>query len=94
MVDMDHYPDERRQQAERIMAVQSAALAAQNILLAAHTEGLGACWVCAPLFCPEVVRTALALPADWDALGLITLGYPAEDCTKDRLPIETKTLWY
>jgi len=39
-------------QAERIMATQSVALAVQNLLLAAHDRGLGACWMCAPLFCP------------------------------------------
>ncbi len=61
-----------------MMAVQSVALAAQNMLLMAHAEGLGACWMCAPLFCPDVVRAALALPADWEAQALLTLGYPAE----------------
>jgi coenzyme F420-0:L-glutamate ligase/coenzyme F420-1:gamma-L-glutamate ligase len=94
MADMDHYPDDHRQSAERVMAVQSTALAAQNILLMAHAEGLGACWMCAPLFCPEVVRAALALPADWEAQALLTLGYPAEERTKDREPLETKIVWY
>ena len=36
MADMDRYPDERRSSAERLMAAQSTALAAQNLLLAAH----------------------------------------------------------
>jgi coenzyme F420-0:L-glutamate ligase/coenzyme F420-1:gamma-L-glutamate ligase len=94
MVDMDHYPDEGRQHAEWIMAVQSVALAAQNLLLMAHAEGLGACWMCAPMFCPDVVRAELELPADWDAQALITVGYPAEERTRDREPIESKTLWF
>jgi len=94
MIDMDQYPDLGRQQAERIMAAQSVALAAQNILLAAHAEGLGACWLCAPLFCQAVVREELALPSDWEAQALFTLGYPAEQRVSDRNPIETKTLWY
>lgn len=94
MADMDQYPDDRRQAAERTMAVQSVALAAQNILLMAHAEGLGACWMCAPLFCPEIVRAVLNLPEDWEAQALITVGYPAEDRTRDREPIETKTLWF
>lgn len=79
VAEMDAYPDEKRRAAERLMAVQSVAMAAQNILLAAHAEGLGACWMCAPLFCPDVVRTALALPADWEPQALITLGYPANE---------------
>lgn len=94
MADMDRYPDTRRQQAEWVMAVQSAALAAQNLLLMAHAEGLGACWMCAPLFCPEVVRAALSLPEDWEAQALLTVGYPAERRTKDRESLETRTLWY
>ncbi len=94
MVDMDHYPDTARQTAERTMAVQGVALSAQNLLLMAHAEGLGACWMCAPLFCQDVVRDVLDLPVDWDAQGLITLGYPAEQPTKSREPIETKTIWY
>lgn len=79
MAEMDVYPDTRRRKAEYLMAVQSTALAAQNLLLAAHAEGLGACWLCAPLFCPDVVRAALDLPADWEPQALITLGYPANE---------------
>ncbi len=77
MADMDTYPDARRQQAEHHMAVQSVAAATHALLLAAHSAGLGAAWMCAPLFCPPVVRAALHLPADWEPQALITLGYPA-----------------
>ncbi len=93
MVDMDRYPDEKRAKAEYLMAVQSTALAAQNLLLAAHEHGLGACWMCAPLFCPDVVLRALDLPADWQPQALITLGYPAEAKEKTRFPLETRVLW-
>jgi coenzyme F420-0:L-glutamate ligase / coenzyme F420-1:gamma-L-glutamate ligase len=76
MADMDHYRD-GRQGAEHTMAVQSTAMATQNLLLAAHAEGLGACWMCAPLFCPEVVTGALALPAGWEPQAIVTLGKAA-----------------
>ncbi|HKX11097.1 MAG TPA: nitroreductase family protein [Stellaceae bacterium] len=76
MADMDRYRD-GRQGAERTMAVQSTAMATQNLLLAAHAEGLGACWMCAPLFCPEVVTEALALPAGWEPQAIVTLGKAA-----------------
>jgi coenzyme F420-0:L-glutamate ligase/coenzyme F420-1:gamma-L-glutamate ligase len=78
MIDMDRYPDVHRQQCERTMAIQGTAMAAQNFLLAAHAAGLGACWMCAPLFCPETVAAALKLPADWEPQGLVALGYPAD----------------
>jgi len=77
LADMDRYPDPARAAAEHLMAVQSTAMAVQNLLLAATAEGLGACWMCAPLFCPEVVRGALDLPADWQPQALVTLGRPA-----------------
>ncbi len=93
MVDMDRYLDERRGEAEYSMAVQSVAMAVQNLLLAAHAEGLGACWMCAPLFCPEVVRAALDLPTDWQPQALITLGYPAVEREATRQPLETRVLW-
>lgn len=93
MQDMDVYADAARQHNEYLMAVQSVAMAGQNLLLAAHAHGLGACWVCAPLFCPQVVRDALALPQDWQAQGLITLGYPAQTREKTREPLETRVLW-
>ena len=78
MTDMDRYTDDRRNAAERAMAVQGTAMAAQNLLLAAHTEGLGACWMCAPLFCPDTVAAALTLPPDWQPQAIITLGLPAD----------------
>ena len=77
MSDMDRYRDGTRQSAEHTMAVQSTAMATQNLLLAAHAEGLGACWMCAPLFCPEVVAEALALPKGWEPQAIVTLGEPA-----------------
>jgi coenzyme F420-0:L-glutamate ligase / coenzyme F420-1:gamma-L-glutamate ligase len=77
LADMDRYPDEDRARAEWLMAVQSTAMAGQNVLLAAAAEGLGACWMCAPLFCEPEVKRALSLPADWEIQGLVTLGYAA-----------------
>jgi F420 biosynthesis protein FbiB-like protein len=77
MTDMDKWPDARRANAERTMAIQSVAAAVQNLLLAVHALGLAACWMCAPLFAPEAARGALDLPNDWETQALITLGYPA-----------------
>jgi F420 biosynthesis protein FbiB-like protein len=91
--DMDTYTDAARAENERVMAVQSTAMAGQNMLLAAHSLGLGACWMCAPLFCPDVVVDALNLPDAWQPQGIITMGYPAQERSKTREPIETRVLW-
>jgi F420 biosynthesis protein FbiB-like protein len=77
MEGMDAYPDRARRAAEETMAVQSAAAAIQNLLLAAAANGLGACWCCAPLFCPGVVRQALRLPRTFVPQALLTIGYPS-----------------
>lgn len=75
----DDYPDAARQQAEFLMGVQSVALAGGQLLLAAHAEGLGGVWVCAPLFAQDTIRRVLDLPQTWDPQAFILLGYPAED---------------
>lgn len=91
--DMDQYPDERRQAAERVMAIQSTAMAMQNILLAAHAEGMGACVMCAPLFCGPAVVAALQLPDGWEPQSLVTLGPPANGGKeRTRLPLQ-KIVW-
>ena len=90
LADMDDYPDARRRGHGMTMAVQSAAMAGQNLLLAAHALGLAACWLCAPLFCPDVVAATLSLPVDWQPQGLITVGYPADTTPKTRAPLETR----
>lgn len=73
---MDAYPDERRQQAERTMAVQSVAAAGLQLLLAAHAEGLGGVWACWPLFAQQTIQRTLALPDSWEPHGMYFLGYP------------------
>ena len=78
MDEMHKYPDKKRREAEYIMAVQSVAAAIQNLLLAAYFEGLGACWYCAPLFCPETVKKVLGVPKNFEPQALITVGYPSE----------------
>jgi coenzyme F420-0:L-glutamate ligase/coenzyme F420-1:gamma-L-glutamate ligase len=77
MEDMDRYPDPARSKAEHLMAVQGVAMAVNNILLAAQARGLGACWMCAPLFCSEAVAEAVGAPPHWQAQALLTIGYPA-----------------
>lgn len=86
---MDRYPDENRQRVERQMAVQSVALAGGTLLLAAHAEGLGGVWMCAPAFVPEIVQQALFLPESWEPQALLLLGYPdAPPKERSRRPLE------
>ncbi len=88
--DLDRYPDEKRQADETIMAIQSLGAAIQNMLLMAYDLGLDAGWMCAPLFCPEVVCEALELDRRLIPHALITVGYAAADpLRRERLPLST-----
>ncbi len=61
------------------MAVQSLGAAIQNMLLTAYHTGLDMGWMCAPLFCGDVVQRTLELPAAWLPHALLPLGYAAAD---------------
>jgi len=79
LADLDKYPDADRDAAETTMAVQSLGCAVQNMLLMAYGLGLDGGWMCAPLFCPDVVAGALGLATGLTPHALITLGYAAAD---------------
>jgi F420 biosynthesis protein FbiB-like protein len=88
--DLDHYPDAQRQADETTMAIQSLGAAVQNMLLMAYDLGLDAGWMCAPLFCPEVVCEALDLDKRLIPHALITVGYAAADPKRrERLPLQS-----
>lgn len=88
--DLDQYPDAGRQAAEETMAIQSLGAAIQNLLLAASDRGLDTGWMCAPLFCPEIVRDALGLAAPLVPHAIIQLGWAAQDPQRrGRLAVET-----
>ena len=76
MREMDAYPDEKRRQAERTMAVQSVAAAGLQLLLGAHAEGLGAVWACWPLFAGATIQKTLNLTTMWEPQAMFFLGYP------------------
>jgi coenzyme F420-0:L-glutamate ligase/coenzyme F420-1:gamma-L-glutamate ligase len=88
--DLDHYPDEQRQANETIMAIQSIGAAIQNMLLMAYDLGLDSGWMCAPLFCPEIVCGVLDLDTCLIPQALITVGYAAADPQRrERLPLNS-----
>jgi coenzyme F420-0:L-glutamate ligase / coenzyme F420-1:gamma-L-glutamate ligase len=56
----------------------STAMAVQNLLLAAHVMGLGACVMTAPLLAGSVWQSLPDLPMGFEPTCLIAVGYPAE----------------
>jgi len=59
-----------------LYCIQDTAAATQNLLLAAHALGLGACWVGA--FRENQASEALNLPSHVRPVAIIPIGHPAE----------------
>jgi hypothetical protein len=64
--------------------LQDSALAAQNLALVAHANGLGTCWVGS--FDEEKAREVLEIPDSLRPVAIVPCGYPAnnEEPTPDR----------
>jgi nitroreductase len=64
-----------------------AAIAMQNLVLAAWAEGLGTCWIGA--FDEQEVKKTLGIPPEIRVVAMTPLGYPAEkkEPVTDRKPL-------
>ena len=60
----------------RLYTIQGAAASIENMLLTAHSLGLGSCWIGA--FDEEEIRRLCNLPEHVNVQGIITIGYADE----------------
>jgi coenzyme F420-0:L-glutamate ligase/coenzyme F420-1:gamma-L-glutamate ligase len=73
------YPDAARTDAEHTMFTVAVGAAVQGLLVALAVRGLGSCWIGSTIFAADLVREELELPAEWEPLGAIAIGYAEED---------------
>ena len=67
--------DNQSDNKEYLDYVQSAAAAIQNMIVYAHSLGLGACWIC-HLPRKNVLRKIFRIPTEFDPIAYIAVGYP------------------
>ena len=67
-----------------------AVIVATHMMLAAHNEGVGCCWVMH--FDPAAVREAFGIPASVEPAALLVLGWPAENAKPLPLHFQTRPL--
>jgi len=67
-------------QADNSAAIFDCHRAGQNLVLAAHSRGLGSCWLGAPLpwLRSAGVAQAMGIPSGFEPSVVIALGHPAE----------------
>jgi coenzyme F420-0:L-glutamate ligase/coenzyme F420-1:gamma-L-glutamate ligase len=85
------YPDTARTAAEHTMFTVAAGAAVQALLVALAVRDVGSCWIGSTIFAPDLVRAELDLPADWEPLGAVAIGHPAEPASP-RDPVPTTDL--
>lgn len=85
------YPDAERTAAEHTMFTVAVGAAVQALLVALAVRDLGSCWIGSTIFAADLVRAELEVPDDWEPLGAIAIGHPAEPTTP-RSPVPTDGL--
>jgi coenzyme F420-0:L-glutamate ligase/coenzyme F420-1:gamma-L-glutamate ligase len=70
------YSDERRRLAEWSLFAHSVGASLQTFMTALAEDGVGSCWISAPVFCREDVRSALDLDPQLEPQALVLVGYP------------------
>lgn len=74
--------------------LEDGSAATQNILLAAHAHGLGACWIAGdkkPY--ADDIRRLLGAPEGFKLVSLVALGYPNERPAKEKRALEDVLHW-
>ncbi len=74
--------------------LEDGSAATENLLLAAHAYGLGACWVAGDKkpYAGQVLGLVSA-PPDYKLVSMVALGYPAEEPRVEKRPLAEVLHW-
>lgn len=67
-----------------------AAIVTTHMMLAAHNEGVGCCWVM--YFDPAALREAFHIPENFEPAAILVMGYPSEDAKPMELHFKTRPM--
>ena len=79
-----------RKYDDALSAPVDAAIVTTHLMLAAHNEGVGCCWVMH--FDPKAIRETFAIPDEIEPTALLVMGFPAEDAAPLDLHFKTRPL--
>ena len=89
--DPAQYPTASAMQAE----LCSTCAAVMTLLIAAHAEGLGACWMAGPMIARDRIQPMIGIAAPWQMVGAIALGYPLGATeARPRKPLDKVVTWF
>lgn len=73
----------------------STSAACMALLLQAHAEGLGACWMAGPMVAKDRIGALLDIREPWRMVGAIALGWPArEPQVQPRKGLDRVVTWF
>jgi nitroreductase len=73
----------------------STSAAVMALLLQAHAEGLGACWMAGPMVARDEIHALLSIAAPFRMLGAVAVGHPAKPAEpKPRKPLGRVVRWF
>ncbi|WP_170229194.1 nitroreductase family protein [Polyangium fumosum] len=88
--DPAQYHTARSMQAE----LCSTSAAVMAMLLQAHAEGLGACWMAGPMIAKPEIEALLGIKEPFRMVGAVAIGYPLGDAPPPgRKPIDRVVQW-
>jgi nitroreductase len=74
----------------------STSAAIMALLLQAHGEGIGACWMAGPMVARDEICGLLDISDPWNMVGAVALGYPGTElpAKRPRKPLDRVVTWF